>query len=171
MKKLLMAAVAVSALAAMPALAQTSQDYTFSGNVATSCYISGATTVDFGTLQSASGVYGPANGATVSATDTSAFCNQAQTTALVTHTNLKTTSPVSSGFTNLVVMSAKASTPQNATGVSDSTPAGTGTSAGNSGTLGAFTGLTVAATLTAPTDKLVAGTYSGTITVALTPAP
>jgi hypothetical protein len=176
MRKLLMAAVALTAVTATPALASTSQTYNFTGSVAAICTIAGAaSTVDFGALTDGSGAY-TQNGVAKDATDTDAYCNQAQTTASIKHTDLFTTNSASTGFTNVVPMSASLTTfvgASPAVVLADSTPAsGSTESSGSSGTVGAFTGLKVTATLgSIGSDKLVAGTYNGTITVDLTPAP
>ena len=168
MKKILMAAVALTAMTATPAFAApgTSQTYTFDGTVAS---ISGAALVNFGALTDNSGAY-TGSGTHQDATDTNAYCNQAATTAEIKHTNFVNANTATTGFTNLIPMSASLSTTQGAS-LSDATAAsGTGTSTGTSGTIGAFTGLKVTATLGAiGTDKLVSGTYNGSITVTLTP--
>ena len=171
MKKILMTAVALTAFAATPALAApgTSQTYTFDGTVASICTISGAALVHFGALTDASGNY-TGNGTHQDATDGAAYCNQAATTASISHTNLVNANTATSGFTNIIPMSAALSTTEGGS-LADSTAAsGTGTSAGSSGTIGAFTGLKVTATLGSVTSKLVSGTYNGSITVTLTPA-
>lgn len=169
MKKLLIAAAAFTAMTATSATAGTS--YSFDGSVAALCSISGhAGSVSFGALTDGNGAY-TASGSAEDAADDNAYCNQANTEASITHTNLFTTNGASSGFTNVIPMSAALST-TNGGSLSDSTSAsGTGTSAGSSGTIGAFTGLKVTATLgSIGSDKLVAGTYNGTITVTLTPS-
>ena len=171
MKKTLMAAVAFTAMTATPAFASApSADYTFSGSVAALCTISGhAGAVDFGALTDGNGDY-TGSGTSQDATDDGAYCNQANTQATITHTNLFTSNDSGTGFTNVIPMNAALSTSQGGS-LSDATNAtGTGTSAGSSGAIGAFTGLKVTATLgTIGTDKLVAGSYGGTITVTLTP--
>lgn len=170
MKRILMAAVALTATTATPAIAApgTSQTYTFGGTVASICTISGASLVSFGALTDASGNY-TGNGTAKDATDSGAYCNQAATTAQITHTNLVNTNTATSGFTNIIPMSAALSTTEGGS-LADSTAAsGTGTSTGSSGTIGAFTGLKVTATLGSVSSKLVSGTYNGSITVTLTP--
>jgi hypothetical protein len=173
MKKLLMAAVAAAGMSATPALADTtSQTYTFDGTVASICTISGASLVHFGALTDNSGAY-TGNGTHQDATDSGAYCNQAATQATITHTNLVNTNTATTGFTNVIPMSAKLVTTENSTGLADATTPATptGTSSGSTGTIGAFTGLTVTATLgTIGTNKLVSGTYNGSITVTLTPS-
>lgn len=166
MKKFLMAAVALTALTATPAMAAEEQTYTFDGTVASICTISGATKVAFGALTDGNGAYNK-SAATATATDSGAYCNQGLTTAAVKHTNLVNAVAASSGFTNVVPMSASLATTQGAS-INDTSAAGSAT--GTSGTIGAFTGLSVTATLgSIGTDKLVAGTYDGSITVTLTP--
>ena len=170
MKKLLITAVAFTAVTSAPALADPAS-YSFDGSVAALCSIAGhAESVSFGPLTDLNGAY-TANGTSADATDDNAYCNQANTEATIAHTNLYTTNDAGTGFTNIVPMSASLST-TNGGSLSDSTTAsGTGTSTGSSGTIGAFTGLKVTATLgTIGSDKLVAGTYNGTITVTLTPS-
>lgn len=170
MKKLLISAVAFTAITATPAFAAPAS-YSFDGSVAALCSISGhAGSVSFGALTDGNGAY-TASGTSADATDDSAYCNQANTQATITHTNLFTTNDAGTGFTNVIPMSAALST-TNGGSLSDSTTAsGTGTSTGSSGAIGAFTGLKVTATLgSIGSDKLVAGTYNGTITVTLTPS-
>ena len=170
MKPLLLAAVAASALAATPALAATTQTYSFDGSVAAICTIGGAaSTVGFGALTDGSGSY-TQSGTAKDATDQAAYCNQGNTTAEIKHTNLFTTNGASSGFTNVIPMTASLSTTQGASLADATAASGTSSSTGSSGTIGAFTGLKVTATLgTIGTNKLVAGTYNGSITVTLTP--
>jgi hypothetical protein len=172
MKRILMTAAALTALSAAPAFATTpGAQYTFSGSVDALCTIAGHSgAVAFGALTNGSGAY-TGNGASEDATDDNAYCNQANTQATITHTNLFTSNDASIGFTNVIPMDASLSTTEGGS-LDDSTDAtGTGTSAGSSGTIGAFTGLKVTATLgSIGTDKLVAGTYGGTITVTLTPS-
>lgn len=172
MKKVLLAAVAFTALSASPALATVpGASYTFSGSVSALCSIAGHSgAVDFGALTDGSGGY-TGNGSSEDATDDNAYCNQANTSASITHTNLFTSNDAGTGFTNVIPMSASLSTTEGGS-LDDSTNAtGTGTSTGSSGTIGAFTGLKVTATLgSIGTDKLVAGSYGGTITVTLTPS-
>jgi len=172
MKKILLAGAMFSAMTAAPAYAAVpTATYNFDGSVAALCSISGAaTTVSFGALTDSNGAY-TGNATSKQATDDAAYCNQASTTATIRHTNMFTSNTATSGFTNVIPMSAALSTTESAA-LSDSTSAtGTGTSTGATGTIGAFTGLKVTATLgSVGSNKLVAGTYSGTITVTLTPS-
>lgn len=157
MKKLLMAATAASALAASPALAQTTAVYGVTGNVAASCSITATGTLAFGSLAT-----GATNAtlATQSSTDSAAFCNQAQTTVTVTHADMTTSASAPSGFTNTVVFTPEIQT--QATTLNGNQAALT--------TLGAFNTLTVRAIPTQPTLNLVAGSYAGSITITLSPA-
>ena len=158
MKKLLMAAVAASAIAATPAMAATSATYSVSGSVAGACSISATGSVDFGPLTDGAGAYNN-SGTSSEDTDDSAYCNQAATTVTITHTNLANTASAPTGFTNTVTFDPVVST-QSVTL--------TGDKAG--GTLiGAFDVFKVKATATAPSAKLVAGSYSGSITITLAP--
>jgi len=170
MKKLPIAAVGLAAMASTPAMAAagTSQTYTFNGHVDALCSISGAAAVDFGALTDGSGNY--ANPGAKTATDTGANCNQAGTTATIKHTDLTTSNPATTGFTNIVPLSASLSTDQGVTIADTTNASGSTASTGTGGTIKAFTGLTVTATPGTPTARLVAGSYSGTVTVTLTPS-
>ncbi len=169
MKKLMLAAAVLTVVTATPAMAApgTSQTYTFTGSVAALCSISGQTTVSFGALTDANGVY--ANPGAKDSTDSGAYCNQSNTTATITHTNLVNSIAPASGFTNIVPMSASLTTDQ--TTLADATAAtGAGTSSGSTATIGGFSSLKVTATPGTPSTKLEAGTYNGSITVVLSPA-
>jgi hypothetical protein len=176
MKKFLIAVAMVSAVSASPVLAATTATYTMSGSVTAICTVSASGTLSFGTLTDANGATSVQT-ANPSSADATAFCNQANTTVNLKRTNLASSAAASSGFTNtLLITSVKVVSPQNATGITDSTAlAGTGTSAGTSGTLGAFTAMTVSAVAGGAVggNSLVAGSgataYSGTVTIVLTP--
>lgn len=146
--------------------------YTMSGSVTAICTASTTGTLSFGTLTDSGGVTSVQT-SNPSQTDSTAFCNQANTTVEVKRTNLTTTNGTSSGFTNtLLITNAKVVSPQNATGITDTSALpGAGTSAGASGTIGGFTSLTVSALAGAAVggNRLVSGSYSGTVTVTLTP--
>ena len=164
---------------ASPAMAATTSTYAMAGSVTAICTVAAAgTTLSFGTLTDSTGVTSVQTANPFQA-DGTAFCNQAKTTVLVQRTNLISSALPSSGFTNtLLITNAKVVSPQNATGITDiSALAGAGTSAGTSGTLGAFNILTVSALAGAASGglSLVAGTvaagtaYAGTVTITLTP--
>lgn len=161
MKKLLMAAAAASALAAAPALAATTADYAVTGSVAAVCSVTATGTVAFGALTSGTGAY-TNSGTSTEATDSSAYCNQAATTVEITHTNLSTTTTgtIPSTFTNTVVI-----TPV----VTTDGPTLTGDKAAGTA-IGAFSLLKVKATAATPSLKLIAGAYTGSITITLSPA-
>jgi len=171
MKKLMTAAVGLIAIASTPAMAATAgttQTYTFNGKVDALCSISGADAVDFGKLTDTSGTY--QNPGAKTATDAGANCNQAGTTATITHTDLFTSNPATAGFTNIVPLSASLSTNQGVT-IADATSAsGSTSSTGTTAAIKAFTALTVTATPGTPSARLVAGDYSGTVTVTLSPS-
>jgi hypothetical protein len=156
MKKLLMTAAALSALAASPAMAATTANYDVTGTVAAACSISASGTLAFGSLAS-----GATNTTltTQSSTDAAAFCNQAATTVTVAHTNMTTGASAPTGFTNTVAFTPRIAT--QATTLTGDQTAGTA--------LGAFNTLTVSAIPTQPTANLVAGSYSGSITITLAP--
>lgn len=160
MKKMMMAMLAASAAFATPAMAATSATYSVTGNVNAICSISAGVTLDFGNLTDASGAF--SNSASPEATDANAYCNQAATTIQIAHSDMTTAGAASSGFTNVVGF-----TPV----VTASSATFTGDKA--AGTLiGAFSSLKVKAQSAAPSGglKLVAGSYSGSITLTLTPA-
>ena len=159
MKKLMMAALTVSTVAATPALAGTTASYTVNGSVDAVCSISASGTLDFGKLTDATGAFN--NTAAPSSADGSASCNQAATTVTVTHTDLTTSGTPTTGFTNDVTY-----TPVLIT--QDRTLTGNQ----NNAVIGAFSSLTVKAQNAASSGglKLVAGSYSGAISITLTPA-
>jgi len=157
MRKWMMAALAASTVAATPALAGTTATYTVNGSVDAACSISASGTLDFGKLTDATGAF--SNTAAPSSADGNAYCNQAATTVTVAHTDLTTSGTPTTGFTNDVTY-----TPVLIT--SDRTLTGNQTNA----TIGAFSSLTVKAQNAAASAKLVAGSYSGTISITLTPA-
>lgn len=165
MKKLLMAAVAASALAATPALADTVSTYAVTGSVGEVCSANTSGTIAFGALTDGNGAL-TATSQSANA-DTGAYCNGAATTVEVTHSDLKNTT-VAAGLVT--------SPPSGFTGTVSFVPevvAGATTITGDkaSGTsLGAFSGLTVSATsLSAGGSKPLAGSYSGSIVITLTP--
>lgn len=158
MKKLMIAAVAVSALAATPAFAaDTVAIYGVTGSVTAICSAAASGTIALGNLTDASGNLNVSGG---TATDTGAYCNGAGTTVQVAHTAFSTGGAAAAGFTNslsftpVVVAGATTLTGDKAAGTS----------------LGAFSGLSVSVSaLSAGGSKPVAGSYAGSITVTLTP--
>ena len=173
MRTKLLAVSALSSLlvAGAPAYAATVSTYTMSGSVTSICTASATGTLSFGTLTNGSGATSVQT-SNPSAIDASAFCNQANTTVTVTRTNLTTTNAASSGFTNtLLISNAKVISPQNATGITDTSTITSTNSPGASGAIGGFTSLTVSALAGAASggNTLVAGSYSGTVTVTLAP--
>ena len=97
MKKLLMAAVAASSLAATPALAATDATYDVTGSVNSACGIAASGTVAFSALANADGTY--ASPTATAANDTTAYCNQAGTTVDISHTAMTTDGTAPAGFT------------------------------------------------------------------------
>jgi hypothetical protein len=162
MKKIITAAVAVSALSVSPAMAQTVSTYTVTGSVASICSASLTGAIPFGSLINPSTGFLSATSATATA-DTGAFCNGAGTTVEIGHsdlTNTTSTGAAPTGFTKTVTFTPKVET-------------SVGTLSGNktAGTsLGAFNGITVTAeNLSAGGNKPLAGDYSGSITITLSP--
>ena len=158
MKKLLMAAVAASALAATPALAATDATYDVTGSVNSACGIAASGTVAFSALANADGTY--ASPTATAANDTTAYCNQAGTTVDISHTAMTTSGATPTGFTNTLDFTPVVSF-NGATGLND----------GAAQLVGAFGSLSVSATATTPAAKLIAGSYSGQISITLHPAP
>lgn len=160
MKKLMMAALAASTLLATPAMAATTASYDVTASVAAVCSISATGAVlDFGALTDASGNF--SNTAAPETTDSAAYCNQASTKVAVSHTSLTNTVTAPTGFTNIVTYTPVLTT-QATTLTGDQTV----------GAIGAFTTLKVKASSAAATGgaKLVAGSYTGAISITLTPA-
>ncbi|MGA9794554.1 MAG: hypothetical protein WBQ17_03360 [Rhizomicrobium sp.] len=145
---------------------------TVSGSVTPTCSLNGNPStyaVNMGNLADA-------NGNTISTSQTvnyltGAWCNGAHSTLIVATTKMTPTTPVGTpptGFTDFVDYTLK-STSGMLNGQSFDTATGTGGSA----TIGAFidTGDSGTITTDAQTaNKLMAGSYSGTITVTLSPA-
>jgi hypothetical protein len=164
-------AVALSGFMVAPAWAGPVATYTMTGSVTPICTASAAGTLNFGTLTNSSGA---TSVQTINPTssDSTAFCNQANTTVLVQRTNLTTSGATSGGFTNtLLITNAKVTSPQNSTGITDTSTVGSPSSSGTSGTIGGFTALTVSALAGGALggNLLASGSYSGTVTVTLSP--
>lgn len=159
MKKLLMSAVALTAMASTPAFAaDTVATYSISGSVGAICSASTSGSIALGNLIDANGNLNVSSG-TASA-DSGAYCNGAGTTVQVSHTSLTTSGAAASGFTNTLTYTPTVQA--GATLLSGDKAAGTA--------LGSFSGLTVGLTsLSAGGAKPVAGNYSGQIVVTLTP--
>ncbi|HKY82628.1 MAG TPA: hypothetical protein VJM09_14275 [Sphingobium sp.] len=162
MKKILMAAVALTALGATPAMAADSVAvYTVTGNVGAICSANTTGTIAFGNLVDSTGTL---DATTKQASDTGAYCNGVGTTIQVAHADLSKknyTGTPPAGFVSVVSF-----TPEIVAG------AVTVTGDKSSGTsLGAFSGLVVKATApnVAAGTKPLAGDYEGSITVTLTP--
>lgn len=170
--KLTVGAMLPVVMIASPAMAGTTATYTMTGTATALCTAGSGGTLAFGTLVNATTGATQIQTSNPSSNDTTAFCNQANTTVLVQRTNLTSSAATASGFTNIVpITSAKVVTPQNATGITDnSSVSGIATSAGVSGTIGAFTQLTVSAVAGTPSASLVASnSYGGAVTITLTP--
>jgi len=160
MKSIFMLAVAFSALSALRAAPAAAADFTVSGSVTPTCNYSGGTIV-FGTIGvNSDGTI--ATGQSASSTAQAGFyCNGAGTTLDLSHTAMTDGVTAPSGFTSSIDF-----TPAVKVGGTDK-KVGDGTGIA----LGAIAGALVvdARTLTA-TGKLTAGTYSGSVTLTLTPA-
>lgn len=157
MKRILMAALALGAISATPAFADTVASYSVSGSVGAICSANASGSISLGNLVDSAGTLNSTGG---SASDSGAYCNGAGTTIKIEHANLTTVGPAAAGFTTTVVFTPKVTA--GTTELTGDKPSGTH--------LGAFSGLTVEATsLTTGSDKPVAGSYAGSITVTLTP--
>lgn len=156
MKKTLMAAAALAALTASPAMAA---DFTISGAVAATCNYSGGT-IGFGTIATQSNGLLVASQSASSTAQAGFYCNGGRTTVEVTHTAL-TTGATATGFVNEIDYTPVVSIGDVDVLTGDQT-AGAAFGA-RSGSL-----VVTAKNLTA-TDKVIAGDYSGKIVLTLTP--
>jgi hypothetical protein len=159
MRKIVTIAAALSAFIAVPAFGATNTvaTYAVSGTVSAVCSANASGSISLGNLVDGTGTLNVSSG---SASDTGAYCNGAGTTIEVSHTSLTTAGTASTGFTNTLTYSPKVTA--GATVLTGDQPSGT--------SLGTFSGLTVEVTsLSASGNKPVAGTYSGAITVTLSP--
>jgi hypothetical protein len=159
MKKILMAAVALTAMATVPATPAAAADFTVTGSVAAACNYTGGT-IAFGAIGTNADGTIAASQSTSSSAQTGFFCNGAGTTLALSHTAMANAATPASGFTSTIDY-----TPAVSVGGVDQQLGD-----GNNNTFGAQAGDLVvdARTLTA-TGKLMAGNYSGTITLTLTP--
>lgn len=161
MKTLSKAAVAFAALAALPAAPAAAASFTVTGTVTATCNYSGGT-IAFGTIgvQSDGTITGSQTAS--SSAQTGFYCNGASTTLDLAHTAMTTAATPPSGFTSTIDFTPAVKVG----GVDKKVGDGTGTA------LGAIAGSLVvdARTLTA-TGKLMAGSYSGSITLTLNALP
>jgi hypothetical protein len=168
MKKLMMAAVALTAMATVPATpaaaTSTGQDFTVSGTVNATCNYSGGT-IAFGTITTNADGTLPGTQDASSTAQAGFYCNGAGTKLTLSHSAMTTTATAATGFTSTINF-----TPAVIIGGVDSRVGDTTTDL----SLGAIAGsLVVAArdlSTASATDKVMAGDYSGTITLTLTPA-
>lgn len=168
MKKLLMAAVAATAIGATPAMAATSASYDVTGTVGAVCSLSSGTPIAFTGLTGADGSV--LSGATVvtPASDAGAYCNGAKSTLTVQHTKMKlqangadsnVTPPT--GFVSQIDYTPVITVGGLSTEYND----------GTAQSVGAFSGLTVSAkTPSVLSGKPLAGDYKGTITISVNAA-
>jgi opacity protein-like surface antigen len=164
MKKLLMAAVALTALATVPATPAAAQAvFNVSGTVNAVCNYSGGT-IAFGTITTNADGTLPGTQDASSTPQTGFFCNGAGTTLTLAHSAMTTSATPATGFTSTINF-----TPAVVVGgvdkqVGDGSGVAFGAQAGS---------LVVDArdlSTASATDKVMAGSYSGTITLTLTPA-
>ena len=156
MKKLLMGAVALAAMQAAPAMAE---DFTVGGTVNQACSVIAVDPIAFGTIgiNGSTGLLNPVQ--SKSSAGTNIWCNGVSSKLAFTGNTISNVKPVSDAahFTNSLTFMPKVSL--------------NGTDIGTGATIGA-----VAASLVVTADTLndggkipVAGDYTGTITVTLTP--
>lgn len=159
LKKLFAGTVGLVALSVLPAAPAAAADFTVTGAVTAACNYSGGT-IAFNTIAvNADGTIASSQTASSTA-QTGFYCNGAGTTLDLAHTAMTDGVTAPSGFTSTIDF-----TPAVKVGGTDKKVGdGTGT------VLGAIAGSLVvdARTLTA-TGKLTAGSYSGSITLTLTP--
>lgn len=160
MKKLLLAAVAVSALVATPALA-VAPDATYDVHATVNglCSISAGSALTFTAALTDASVASN-TGTTNEVDDTAAYCNQAGTKITISHDNLITPGTAGTGFTKEVNYTPVVTI--NGTGYNDVTDQLVGT----------FAGIKVKATSPSAVGatRLVAGDYTGNIYITLAPA-
>jgi hypothetical protein len=160
MKKIFMTAAAITGLTAFSAMPAGAASFTVSGSVTATCNYTGGT-IAFGTIAINSDGTLTASQTASSTAQTSFFCNGAGTTLDLAHTAMTDGVTAPSGYTSTIDF-----TPAVKVGGTDKKVGdGTGTA------LGAIAGSLVvdARNLTAAA-KPTAGTYSGSITLTLTPA-
>lgn len=160
MKKIFMTVVAVTGLAGLPAVPASAASFTVSGSVTATCNYSGGT-IAFGTIATNADGTLTSNQSASSSAQTGFFCNGAGTTLDLTHTAMTDGVTAPSGFTSTIDF-----TPAVKVGGTDK-QVGNGTSVA----LGAIAGsLVVDARNLSAAAKPTAGSYSGSITLTLTPA-
>jgi len=162
MKKLLVAAAALGAVASTPAMATAapSADYTVTGTVAPTCNAGSGGTITFGTIALASdGTLG--TNADQSSTGVNVYCNGVNATlSLAGHTIVNSPAPAdTTDFTKTLSFTTTA------------TVGGSSFTEANAQAFGAKAGSLVvtAASLSAGGKRPYAGSYTGTITVTLSP--
>lgn len=159
MKKLLMAAVALTAMSTTPAFAQ-SATFTVSGSVDAVCSFTGGS-ITFPTIATEADGTITASQSASSAAQTGFYCNGAGTSLTLAHSALTNAATPGVGFTSTIDYTPVA--------VLDGVDQQTGD--GTNSTFGAQAGsLVVDARDLSATGKLMAGSYSGSITLTLTPA-
>jgi spore coat protein U-like protein len=159
MKKILMAAVALTAVTATPAYSQTAT-FNVSGTVNAVCSFTGGT-IAFGTINvNSDGTIATGQSAS-SAGQPGFYCNGAGTTLDLSHTAMTTSATPPGGFTSTINYTPAVVVGGSDQQVGDGTGVAFGAKAGS---------LVVDARNLTATGKLMAGAYSGTITLTLTPA-
>lgn len=157
MKKVLMAAVALTAVTATPAFAE---DFAVTGKVAATCNYTGGT-IAFGTIQTNADGTLVANQKASSTAQTGFYCNGGSTKATVTHSPLSSgTGAAATGFVNSIGF-----TPVVSIGGVD-VVTGDASGASISATSGS---LVVRADNLTASGKVQAGDYTGQIVLTLTP--
>lgn len=161
MKKLLMAAVALTALATVPAAPAAAQAvFTVSGSVTPTCNYTGGT-INFNTIaiDPSTGLL-VANQSASSTAQTGFFCNGAGTTLAISHAALTNSTPAATGFTSTISFTPAVQIGNGTPYSGDQTATAFGAQAGN---------LVVSANSLTATAKPMAGTFGGSITLTLTP--
>ena len=161
MKKILMAAVALTAMAAIPATPAAAQAvFNVSGSVNAVCSYSGGT-IAFGTIgTNADGTIATGQSASSTA-QTGFYCNGAGTTLSLAHTALTNSVTPATGFTSTITYTPAVKVGGVDQQVGDGSGVAFGAQAGS---------LVVDARSLTASGKLMAGSYAGTITLTLTPA-
>ena len=180
--RLIHAGLGALAVTSAPAFAATTATVAMSGTAASLCTAgTSLSALSFGTLLNSSTGATSVQTANPSVTDSSAFCNQANTTLKVQRTDLVATGvATSTGFTNTLLINSVTvkNGSNNTVVVTDTTTTGasvpTGTSGGttSTGAFGAFTNLIISAVAGAGfggNNLVASNSYAGTITITIVP--
>lgn len=161
MKKIFIAAVPCTVLAALPATPAAAASYTVTGAVSASCSAPAGGTIAFGTIGVQSDGTLTASQTASSSAQSSFYCNGAGTTLTLAHTAMTDGVTAPSGFTSTIDFTPAVKVGGTDKQVGDGTGVAFGAQAGS---------LVVDARNLTASAKPTAGSYSGSITLTLTPS-